>query len=47
MEQTKMNQTNEKERDTFFTASTIVDWYEEFVPSNDNERFELYSELYY
>jgi hypothetical protein len=37
----------EEKENTFFTASTIVDWHEEFVPSKKSEEIEYHSELYY
>lgn len=43
MEQTKI----EEKENTFFTASTIVDWHEEFMPSQTSEQIEYHSELYY
>ena len=36
-----------EEKDTFFTASTIVDWYEEFMPKEEILPTELHSEMYY
>ena len=36
-----------KMEDIFFTESTIVEWYTEFVPSQTSEKIDYHSEMYY